>query len=360
MDWYTRYKLVKDGDGYTLEIYLNKDSTEFADEYMSDKEKDVSKLDDKVKKLIKDKFSNLKINSAKIIIGTVIVATIPFFMGTTVAAAEPTSTTSVQQSVYQSEINTIGTVTASQLNVRSGPATSYSIIHVLWNGNQVKVIDESGSWYNIKLSDGSTGWVSKSYLKIQANTTGTVTASTLNVRTGPSTSYSIMSTLWKGNQVKIISESGDWYHIGLSDGRTGWVSKAYLQITQTQQKIDTVISTAKSLIGTPYVWGGESLQEGGFDCSGFTQYVFKQAGYSLNRISLEQANQGLYVSYSNIQPGDLVFFSFNQDGKVDHVGIYIGNGQMIHSPKTGDTVKITDINVTYWQQRYVTARRIIY
>jgi cell wall-associated NlpC family hydrolase len=61
-----------------------------------------------------------------------------------------------------------------------------------------------------------------------------------------------------------------------------------------------------------------------------------------------------------MQPGDLVFFSFNSNDKIDHVGIYIGNGQMIHSPKTGDTVKITNINVTYWQQRYVTSRRIIY
>jgi len=169
-----------------------------------------------------------------------------------------------------------------------------------------------------------------------------------------------MHILWRGNQVKVIGQTGDWYQIKLSDSRTGWVSKSYLQINQTQQKIDKVIATAKSLIGTPYVWGGESLQEGGFDCSGLTQYVFKQAGYTLNRISSDQAKQGLYVSRANIKPGDLIFYSFNRDGNVSHVGIYIGNGRMIHSPKTGDTVKSTDITVSYWQDRYVTARRIIY
>lgn len=236
----------------------------------------------------------------------------------------------------------------------------------MWKGNRVPVIDESGGWYKIKLSDGRTGWISKTYAVPNTQTMGVVTATKLNVRTGPSTSYSIMHVLWNGNQVPIIDDSGNWYKIRLSDGRTGWVSKTYLRVNQPnqadskQQKIDKVIATAKSLIGTPYVYGGESPQEGGFDCSGLTQYAYKQAGYTLNRISSDQAKQGISVSQSNLQPGDLVFFSFNGNNKIDHVGIYIGNGQMIHSPRTGSTVKTVNINVSYWQQRYVTARRIIY
>ncbi len=353
MSWYTDYKLIKDGDGYTLAIYLNEDS-EFANEFLSNA-KSSKKLEDKVSDLIKEKFSNIKINTVKLIVGAVTVVSIPFYASMASAAGATPSSTSQT-----------GTVTASSLNVRSGPSTSHSIMHTLWNGNRINVIGESDNWYNIRLSDGRTGWVSKDYIASQMSTTGTVTATRLNVRTGPSTSNSIMHTLWNGNRVNVIGESDGWYNIRLSDGRTGWVSKTYLQVTGSnqqdtkQQKIDKVIATAKSLIGTPYVYGGESLEEGGFDCSGFTQYVYKQVGYNLNRISSDQAVQGIYVSRSNMQPGDLVFSSFNANGKVDHVGIYLGNGQMIHSPSTGDTVKITNINVSYWQQRYVTARRLIY
>lgn len=199
-----------------------------------------------------------------------------------------------------------------------------------------------------------------------AGKTATVTATSLNVRTGPSTSYSIMHVLWQGNKVPVIDESGGFYKIRLSDGRTGWVSKTYLRVDlpgqqdEKQQKINKVVATAKSLVGTPYVYGGKSPADGGFDCSGFTQYVYKQVGYSLNRISADQAKQGISVALASLQPGDLVFFSFNQNNKVDHVGIYIGNGQMIHSPSTGSSVKAVNINVSYWQQRFVAARRIIY
>jgi cell wall-associated NlpC family hydrolase len=133
----------------------------------------------------------------------------------------------------------------------------------------------------------------------------------------------------------------------------------YLQVDMRQAQIDLVISTARSLLGTPYVWGGESPSEGGFDCSGFTQYVYSRAGYTLNRVSADQATQGTAVSRANLQPGDLVFFSFQQNGTVNHVGIYIGNGQMIHSPKTGDVVKVTNITTSYWESHYITARRII-
>lgn len=360
MDWYSNYKLTEDGEGYTLEIYLNKDLPEFADEFLSNTKVNALKLEDKAKNIIKENFSNIKINAIKFILGGIVVATIPLYGGVGTAAAAGAAPTSVSQSVE----STTYTVTASKLIVRTGPSTTYAVMHALWYGNRVNIIGESGGWYNIRLSDGRTGWVSKAYVSSQADKTGTVTASKLNVRTGPSTTYAVMHVLWYGNRIKIIGESGGWYNIRLSDGRTGWVSKTYIQANQenqtTQQRIDKVITTAKSLIGTPYVYGGESPQDGGFDCSGFTRYVFKQAGVTLNRISSDQAAQGISVSSANMQPGDLVFFSFNINGKIDHVGIYIGNNQMIHSPKTGDTVKITSINVSYWQQRFVTARRMIY
>lgn len=300
MDWYQNYKLVKDGEGYNVVITLDPNSTEFSSEFFSNVKENLLGLDEQIKKLICDKFSDVKVNSVKLMLGTAIVASIPFTAHTTKVQAAELTTTSVQQTAAQ-----------------------------------------------------SAGFA-------QLNTSGTVTASRLNMRTGPSTSYSIMHVLWQGNVVKVIGQSGDWYQIKLSDGRNGWVSKLYLQVDTRQAKIDLVVSTARSLLGTPYVWGGESPSEGGFDCSGFTQYVYRRAGYTLNRVSADQAVQGVAVSRANLRPGDLVFFSFQQNSTINHVGIYIGNGQMIHSPKTGDVVKTTDITTDYWQSRFMTARRIIY
>jgi cell wall-associated NlpC family hydrolase len=253
-------------------------------------------LDGQIKDLVKEKYSDIKINTVKLLLGALVVASIPFSL----------------------------------------PA-------------KVKAVVMSPSGTQASATSGFT----------TLNTTGTVLATKLNVRSGPSTDYSIVHKLWLGNKVKVVAQSTYWYKIRLSDGRTGWVRKTYLKIDMTQQKVNTVISTAESLIGTPYVWGGESLAEGGFDCSGFTQYVYGKAGVTLSRISTDQAKQGIAVARANIQPGDLIFYSFAGDGRISHVGIYIGGGRMIHSPKTGDVVKVTDITTEYWRSRFVTARRVI-
>lgn len=100
-----------------------------------------------------------------------------------------------------------------------------------------------------------------------------------------------------------------------------------------------VLKEAFNYLGVPYVWGGTSPN--GFDCSGFTQYVFKNSvGVILPRVSQSQQNFGTSISISNIQPGDLIFFG----NPAYHVGIYIGNGQYIHAPNTGDVVKIAQLN----------------
>ncbi|NLZ50044.1 MAG: SH3 domain-containing protein [Clostridiales bacterium] len=378
MDWYKDFRLVEDNGQYTVIINLNPEFTEFSGELGSSLKEKVLNLDDQIRKLVKEKFSNIKINTVKLLLGSMIVASIPFASNAVTAKAATGTSSSSQQSA-----TTKGTVTASKLNVRSGPGTNYDSIHTLWQGNVVTVLEQSNGWYKIQLSNGKTGWVSGTYLQVSGtenpvkslSNTGTVTASKLNVRSGPDTSYSIIHTLWQGNTIKVIGESNGWYKIQLSNGTTGWVSGTYLKLgastatptptpsaptaTSRAEKINTIISTAKSLVGTPYVWGGESLQEGGFDCSGLTYYVFKKVGITLNRVSADQAKQGTTVSRANLQPGDLVFYSFQGTSKVDHVGIYIGNNKMIHSPKAGDTVKITDISTSYWESRLVVAKRIL-
>ncbi|MBP3963308.1 C40 family peptidase [Paenibacillus lignilyticus] len=118
-------------------------------------------------------------------------------------------------------------------------------------------------------------------------------------------------------------------------------------------KASKIISTAKKYLGTPYKYGVSTSTTRYFDCSSFTKYVFKKYGTTLPRTSKSQSKVGSYVSKSNLKPGDLVFFY----KPIHHVGIYIGNGKMIHTyGKPG--VMISSINSGWWSDHYATARRV--
>jgi cell wall-associated NlpC family hydrolase len=112
-----------------------------------------------------------------------------------------------------------------------------------------------------------------------------------------------------------------------------------------------VVGIAMRYLGTPYVWGGAG--PGGFDCSGLVAYVYSQVGVSLPHYTGAQWNVGVPVSRSDLQPGDLVFF----DG-LGHVGIYVGGGQFIHAPHSGDVVKISSLGESWYANTYVGARRV--
>lgn len=111
-----------------------------------------------------------------------------------------------------------------------------------------------------------------------------------------------------------------------------------------------VLNYAYQFLGTPYVWGGSTPS--GFDCSGFTSYVFRKFGVNLPRVSRSQATVGTKVAYSDLQAGDLVFFG---SGSISHVGIYIGGGNMIHSPRPGKSVEVS----TMKYHNFITARRVL-
>ncbi|MEG0773841.1 NlpC/P60 family protein [Clostridium sp.] len=160
----------------------------------------------------------------------------------------------------------------------------------------------------------------------------------------------------KVEQSKLIDEIKQQETLLVSEA-----DESLLQLASTNQRAsrggevpsssNEVLQYAYKFLGTPYVWGGTTPS--GFDCSGFTQYVYKNFGVSLGRTTKHQIKNGVGISRSELQPGDLVFYG--EGGVPNHMGIYVGNGKYIHSPQTGDVVKISN----YDRPDYITARRVM-
>lgn len=140
----------------------------------------------------------------------------------------------------------------------------------------------------------------------------------------------------------------------LVSGKTAAVAADY---RPTDGKVKSVLQRALALLGTPYRWGGTSPDKG-FDCSGLVSYVFRNAlGVELPRVSRDQAQTGeLIADKSELAEGDLVFFG--KRGRVDHVGIYVGEGRFVHAPSTGKDVMVSSLETGYWSGKYMQARRV--
>nr|WP_207888347.1 C40 family peptidase [Pseudomonas sp. 30_B] len=130
--------------------------------------------------------------------------------------------------------------------------------------------------------------------------------------------------------------------------------------TRGRRSVDTtrIVARAHELIGEPYRWGGESLEEG-FDCSGLLVYLYDSiANRKLPRTTASMiAQRGNEVDRDELRPGDAVFFNHNGSGQTRHVGLYIGEQRFIHAPSTGKTIRIDSLDNSYWQRSYTTARR---
>lgn len=191
----------------------------------------------------------------------------------------------------------------------------------------------------------------------------------------------VIGCLENGTQVEILGASGDFYTIDCYDMK-GYIAKSQVACSETGEYYvnclkdsaettylssvsvsegltirDALLSTGEKYLGVPYVWGGSSPY--GFDCSGFTQYVFAKCGLQINRTAASQLSNGVIIAKEDLQCGDLVFFS-NTGGRgfASHVGMYIGNGMFIHSgSSTGIT--ITSMDNSYFATRYQCARRIV-
>ncbi len=270
-----------------------------------------------------------------------------------------------------------GTVSdASALRVRSETSTESEVVGKLYDGETVEVTGKIGDWYIIQY-DGVSRYVSAEYIDIGdvgvQNSMGTISGSSVNVRSGPSTDNEVLGKLLEGTNVSVIGIEDDWFKIKFVD-LIGYVHPDYLSVnglvltsvatsstaasTPEADKTlaEKIVDYAYTYLGVPYVYGGESPD--GFDCSGFTQYVYSYFGYSLNRTSNDQYENGVYVAIDDLQLGDLVFFSSNVK-PIGHVGIYVGEGYFIHATSPGDVVRVTDLSSEYYATRYVGARRII-
>ena len=264
----------------------------------------------------------------------------------------------------------VGATTGSSLRLRADASTSASVITTLDQDVAVAVLDDSiDGWYKVNYN-GNVGYVSADYLVIDQDNVftsyGRVSGDGVNVRSAPSTSGGTLATVNDGAMVTVNGFVDGWYDVTCQYGTKGYIRSDLLVLTSnpTSGKGASIVETALKHLGTRYVYGGASA--GGFDCSGFTMYIYKQFGYNLPHSATSQWLSGMgtkITSISELQPGDLVFFndpSRNAGKACSHAGIYIGNGQHIHaSSSRGGGVIISDMDSAYYTTGFVGGRRIL-
>ena len=261
-----------------------------------------------------------------------------------------------------------GTVNAggSTLRMRAESNTGSTILKNLDHGTQVEVLTavENG-WYQIA-HEGTTGYVSGDYLTVDAAEAAAlpveelptyvrITTSALNVRSGPGTEYEKVGQLGMGTVAEAVATLDGWYQL-----ESGYISAEYAQEIDPSQmgQGQAIADFALQFVGYPYVYGGSSPS--GFDCSGFTSYVYKQFGYSINRTASTQLDNGYAVSMSELQPGDLVMFKKGSTSKrATHVGLYIGNNQFVHASTSSVGVIISSMSEAYYTTGFVGGRRLV-
>lgn len=290
-------------------------------------------------------------------------------------------------SVQATTLEKQGEITADYLNVRSGAGLSYAVNGVIKRGSKVTMYEKANGFYKIKYA-GKVSYISELYVKviekktvtatatptisrgdvsspqIESTGIGTITASDfLSVRAAASISNNIIGKVYPNNKVLIYGTQGSFYKIKY-DNKWGYVFKSYVSVVNNIKESDTqitgdmLVTYASKFFGTPYVWGGTTPL--GFDCSGFVQYVYKNFGINLPRVTMDQVNVGTAVSINNLQKGDLIYFRTNtaQPSQVSHVGLYIGNNQFIQAPKAGDIVRTSELT-GYYRDNFVIGRRMI-
>ena len=224
-------------------------------------------------------------------------------------------------------------VSAETLNMRETANNNAKLINQLKVNTKVTVLEAEGTWSKIKVN-GKTGYVASKYL---SDKKVDVTSRSEEISRGK-----------ESTQTENTSSKNE------STQKT----ESNTQGTSSSASGNNIVAYAKKYMGYKYVSGGSSPSTG-FDCSGFTSYVYKKCGINISRSSSAQASNGTAVSKSNLQPGDLVIFNNRANTSIGHVGIYIGGNTFIHAGNSGTGVITTSLSDSYYSARYVTGRRII-
>lgn len=256
-------------------------------------------------------------------------------------------------------------ISEGNLNIRKKATTDSKIVGKMTKNNACEILGTKDDWTKIK-SGSVTGYVKSEYLYTGDDamaaaekaviTVATVNTTTLRVRKEASVDSSVVSLVGEGEDLTVEKIVDGWYKVEVDDEK-GYISGDFVDISQklptassikelNESSSDGSSSTGMSLVqyalqfvGNRYVWGGTSLTNG-VDCSGFTMQVYARYGVSLPHHAASQPAYGRRVSSSEAKPGDLFFYS--NGGGINHVAIYIGNGQVVHAsnPRTG--IKISN------------------
>lgn len=325
--------------------------------------------------------------------------------------AEETKTEETQNTQVPENAETVAVIIAGE-KIYITPLINSLVLETVTEEKKVEIISEINGWSYIKI-ETTSGWVRTENIQrktiekenIPNNETnnnnsspkiGYISVNSVNFRKTANTSGEVISKLARNTKVTIIQKGDSWTEIQIGDNK-GFVATEYISDTELEttsrsgnsrtdnnknaetKKTETVSETkevknanptqktgisgesvvayAKKYLGYKYVSGGASPKTG-FDCSGFTTYVYKNFGISLNRTSGGQSSNGSQVSKNNLKPGDIICFSNSSKSKrIGHVGIYIGGGKFIHAANSKKGVIIS--NVTGAGFYFVTARRVI-
>lgn len=280
-------------------------------------------------------------------------------------------------------------IKANTLNLRAGPSIDSTIVAKLHFGDKVTCEGENEEWMKVRY-DGRLGYLkteytSKSMVFKSVSETVYVSSNTLRLRAGPSVNDEILLNLSKNNKLTRTGIGDGWSRVKTSSGKTGYVASDYLTKTAPVVRSSSsssssgsgssssgsgvlysgdagcIVELAYKALGVRYVWGAESLS--GMDCTGLTYWAYRQIGISVPRSTSGYYSAGVGVSYSNIRPGDVIAWDGHpRDGRttLNHVGIYVGNGKMIHaSSRLGKIVLQSVSEYQSWGCKIITIRRFI-
>lgn len=248
------------------------------------------------------------------------------------------------------------------LNVRKGAGTDSKVVGKISNHDACEILGKKDGWIKIK-SGKVKGYVKSGYLLMgdaalaiaekEVETVATVNTTTLRVREDTSTDSAIVSLVGEGEDLVVEKIVDDWYKVEVDDQK-GYISGDYVTISQKLPTASSVkelengtgvsdtrvslVQYALQFVGNRYVWGGTSLTNG-IDCSGFTMQIYARYGISLPHHAASQPGYGTRISASDAQPGDLFFYG--SGSTISHVGIYIGNGQIVHASNARTGIKIS-------------------